>query len=225
MLNLINMKGHNMKTRFFLLACMVIALTSCSTLYYNTMERLGIEKREILVDRVKDARDTQNETKEQFLTAMEKFRSVVDFNGGDLEDKYNELKDTLDRTEDGADAVRDRIRAVEDVSEALFDEWRGEIDQYNSDVLRRASREKYNITKDKYNDLISAMKKAESRLEPALEPLRDQVLFLKHNLNARAIAGLSNELIKVETNVDNLVREMNEAIAEADRFISELETE
>lgn len=214
-----------MKTRFFLLACMVIALTSCSTLYYNTMERLGIEKREILVDRVKDARDTQNETKEQFLTAMEKFRSVVDFNGGDLEDKYNELKDTLDRTEDGADAVRDRIRAVEDVSEALFDEWRGEIDQYNSDVLRRASREKYNITKDKYNDLISAMKKAESRLEPALEPLRDQVLFLKHNLNARAIAGLSNELIKVETNVDNLVREMNEAIAEADRFISELETE
>ena len=67
------------------------------------------------------------------------------------------------------------------------------------------------------------MKRAESRLEPALVPLRDQVLFMKHNLNARAIAGLSDELISVETNVDKLVRDMEGAIAQADSFIASLQ--
>lgn len=67
------------------------------------------------------------------------------------------------------------------------------------------------------------MEWAESRLEPALIPLRDQVLFLKHNLNARAIAGLSSEVVSVQTNVDNLVRDMERAIAQADAFIASLE--
>ena len=34
------------------------------------------------------------------------------------------------------------------------------------------------------------MRLAESRIEPVLKSFRDQVLFLKHNLNAKAIASL-----------------------------------
>jgi hypothetical protein len=48
---------------------------------------------------------------------------------------------------------------------------------------------------------------------------------MKHNLNARAIAGLSDELISVQTNVDNLVRDMERAIAQADAFIASLQAE
>ena len=39
-------------------------------------------------------------------------------------------------------------------------------------------------TRARYDQMIGAMKRAEGKLEPALQPLRDQVLFLKHNLNA-----------------------------------------
>ena len=67
------------------------------------------------------------------------------------------------------------------------------------------------------------MKAAEGKLEPVLVPLRDQVLFMKHNLNARAIVGLSGELSRVQVNVDRLVRDMDAAIAEADRFIATLQ--
>jgi len=70
-----------------------------------------------------------------------------------------------------------------------------------------------------------SMKRAESKLEPALAPLRDQVLFMKHNLNARAIAGLSDELVSVQTNVDKLVHDMERAIAQADAFIASLQAE
>lgn len=212
-----------MKIKWLLALVSIIGFSACSNVYYSAMEKVGVHKREIMVDRVEEARDTQKEAKEEFLTALEQFKSVVNLQGGDLEKEYNRLNDTLQRVEAEADEVHERIAAVEDVSKALFKEWRAEIDQYSSETLRRASRRKYDAAQSRYALLIQAMKRAESRLEPALIPLRDQVLFLKHNLNARAIAGLNSEVVSVQTNVDNLVRDMELAIAQADAFIASLE--
>jgi hypothetical protein len=78
-------------------------------------------------------------------------------------------------------------------------------------------------TRARYDEMMRAMQRAEVRLDPALQPLRDQVLFLKHNLNARAVAGLKGEVAKVDAQVDQLVTELNRSIAEANRFISDLE--
>lgn len=141
------------------------------------MEKVGIHKRDIMVDRVKSARDTQRETKAQFLSTMEQFRRVVNFDGGDLEKEYNQLKSTLEKSEEKAEAVRKRIESVEDVSKALFTEWRTEIRRYSSDSLRRLSQATLDQSKKRYSELIAAMKRAEGKLEPALVPLRDQVLF------------------------------------------------
>ncbi len=214
-----------MKAQLLILPALILGLSSCSTMYYGTMEKMGVHKRDIMVNRVKEARETQNEAKQQFLTAMEQFKNVVNFQGGDLEKEYNKLNATLQKSESKAADVRNRISAVEDVSDALFSEWSSEIKQYNSETLRKSSQQKYDVTKKKYTELIKVMKKAEAKLEPALAPLRDQVLFMKHNLNARAIAGLSKELINIQTNVDKLVRDMESAIAQADAFIASLQTE
>jgi len=48
---------------------------------------------------------------------------------------------------------------------------------------------------------------------------------MKHNLNARAIAGLSDEVVSMQTNVGKLVRDIETAIAQADAFIASLQTE
>ncbi|MGI6657566.1 MAG: DUF2959 domain-containing protein [Desulfobulbus sp.] len=208
-----------------ILVSLACGLSACNTVYYNAMEKAGIHKRDIMVSRVKEARDSQNRAKEQFLTALDQFRSVVNFQGGNLEKEYNKLSATLERTEQGAKAVHDRIRAVENVSEALFREWRAELKQYSNDALRRSSQEQYNRTQRKYAELMHAMKRAESRLEPALVPLRDQVLFMKHNLNARAIAGLSGEVGTVQANVHTLVRDIEIAVQQANAFISTLQAQ
>lgn len=214
-----------MKMRLIILPAIILGLSGCSTLYFGAMEKLGVHKRNIMVDRVKAARDSQNDAKKQFLTAMDQFKSVVNFQGGDLEKEYGKLNATLQKSEAKAAAVRSRIHAVEDVSDALFNEWRSEIKQYANDTLRNSSQRKFDLTKAKYGELIATMKKAESKLEPALVPLRDQVLFMKHNLNAKAITGLSDQLISVQTNVDTLVRDIESAVSQADAFIASLSEE
>ncbi|MGD9110443.1 MAG: DUF2959 domain-containing protein [Phycisphaerales bacterium] len=204
-----------------LLSCLVFT-TGCQKAYYNTMEAFGYHKREMLVDRVQDSRDAQEQAKEQFKTALEKFSEVVSFEGGELEKKYDQLKSQLSRCEDKADRVSNRIKEVETVADALFDEWLKELDQYTSDDLRRSSEDKMLETKQNYDRLIRAMRRAESKMEPVLAAFRDQVLFLKHNLNAVAVASLQDELVDIEADIATLIIEMEESIAEADAFISDM---
>ena len=66
------------------------------------------------------------------------------------------------------------------------------------------------------------MRAAEGKLDPVLKKFRDQTLFLKHNLNAKAIAALDSQLARVKGDVAQLIRDMERSIAEADRFISQM---
>ena len=200
-----------------------LVLAACSSAQYAVMEKFGIHKREILVDRVEGARDSQEEAKQQFASALEEFSAVLNFQGGTLEEKYTQLNTELEASEEHARDVSKRIDEVEDVAEALFDEWEDELKLYSSDSLRRSSAEKLEQTRNRYQNLMKAMRRAEARIEPVLTPLRDQVLYLKHNLNAQAIASLQSELGRVEGDVSSLIREMETAIREADAFIVSLE--
>jgi hypothetical protein len=211
-----------MKPALLLAGAVALLLTACSTMYYNTMESLGYAKRDLLVSRVEDARDTQEKAKEEFASALEKFTSVVNFSGGDLEDKYYELERAYERSTADAEAVRDRINAVASVAEALFKEWQEELDEYSSASLRRASQKQLSDTRERYEDLMAAMRRAESKIQPVLDAFHDQVLFLKHNLNAKAIASLQDELVSVETDITALVREMQASIDEANAFIESM---
>jgi hypothetical protein len=206
-----------------LLALTVLLLASCQTAYYATMEKLGYPKRDLLVSRIQQARDSQQAAKAQFQSALEHFSAVVHFRGGELEAKYTQLSAELERSEARAHTVHQRIAAVEEVAEALFKEWEAELAQYTQETLRRASARQLAQTRQRYTPLMSTMKRAEAKMEPVLAAFRDQVLFLKHNLNARAIASIRQEGMTVETEITALIRAMEAAIAEADAFIKALD--
>lgn len=200
-----------------------LLLAGCESAYYGTMEKIGVHKRDILVDRVESARDSQEEAVEEFSSALEQFNSVVDYDGGDLEALYSRLDGAFRRSERRAADVRERIEAVESVSGALFAEWADEIEEYSSDSLRRSSETQLRDTRRRYDTLVASMWRAEGRIAPVLDAFRDQVLYLKHNLNARAIASLRGELASIEGDVAVLLREMETAIAESNAFIEQMQ--
>lgn len=198
---------------------MVSVLSACSNLYYGSMEKLGIEKRDIMVDRVEDARDSQSEAQETFRSSLERYQSVVSTPDTDLKAKYEEILDAYEDSEKAAERVRDRIESVEDVAGDLFDEWEEELDRYESAELRRDSERQLRETRTQYDSLIERMHEAESRMEPVLSAFEDQMLYLKHNLNAQAIGALENELQQIRSNVEDLIDNMERSIAESEAFI------
>lgn len=197
----------------------VVVLASCTSTYYRAMESIGIEKRDILADRLEETRDAQSDAKEQFSSALEQYRSVVAFDGGDLEDIYDQLNAEYESSAERAEEVRERIDGVEKVAGDLFEEWEEEIEAYSDPDLASRSRVLLSDTRADYRDVLAAMQRAEQSMEPVLTLFNDQVMFLRHNLNARAIGALENELASLEEATATLVEEMEAAIAEANSFI------
>lgn len=202
----------------------MLLVSGCASAGIALREQFGVAKRQQLVDRVEDARDSQEEAKEQFQSALDQFLSVTGQTGtgGELEARYRALSSAYDRSASRAETVGKRIDSVEAVGSSLFREWNAELSQYTDDRLRAASEAQLRESKSRYDELIRVMRSAESRMKPVLASLNNQVLYLKHNLNAQAIAGLQGTAIEVENDLTGLIREMEEAIAEADRFISQM---
>ncbi|MBX3315915.1 MAG: DUF2959 domain-containing protein [Phycisphaeraceae bacterium] len=198
-------------------------LVGCSSTQIAVKESLGYAKREQLVDRVEDARDGQEAAKQQFESALAEFLSVTGVETGELEKKYASIKKQYERCEDRAKAVNARIKDVERVATALFKEWNAELDQYSSSEMRAASKRQLDDTKIKYDALLSTMKQAAAKMDPVLAAFKDQTLFLKHNLNARAIASLQQTSGQIQSDVQTLVAEMEQAINEANAFIQEMQ--
>ena len=208
-----------------LAACGVVlagVLSGCASTGIAVRESFGQAKREQLVDRVEDARDEQADAQEQFVSTLDEFKAITGYDGGELERAYSKLSRELKRSEDAAEDVSSRIRSVENVGDALFKEWEGELDDFASEDFRRRSERQLRETRDAYEELVDKMKAAEARMEPVLVAFNDQVLFLKHNLNARAIASLDETLVDLESEIDRLIAEMNASIEEADAFIEQL---
>jgi flagellar motility protein MotE (MotC chaperone) len=218
----INLQKGSIAMRKIIFGLVVLILVGCETTYYNAWEKVGVHKRDLLVDRIEDTQSAQEKTQEQFKDALEQYRAVVNFDGGDLEKLYNKLNGEYEDSEKAAQAIGENISRVEDVAEDLFEEWEDELELIQNQALRKDSASKLHDTQYKYQQMITSMRKAEKTVHPVLTTLRDQVLYLKHNLNARAVAALKGELSNINSDVNKLIGDMQKSIDEANLFINRI---
>ena len=200
----------------------LIAAMGCSTAYYSTWEMLGKEKRDLLRSNVEDVRDDQQKAADQFESALDRLRQLYDVDAGELEDMYDKLNADYEKSKDRADDLSDQIDKIDSIANDLFDEWEEEIGEISSTDLQAKSRQKLSESKASYASLEAALRKSEASMEPVLTQLNDNVLYLKHNLNAAAVGGLEGEAAKIEADIGTLIADMEASIAEADRFLQTL---
>jgi len=203
---------------------LTLLIGGCSKTYYSTMEKMGFHKRDILVDRVENARDSQADAQKKFKSALEQFGSVVQLRNTDLKKAYDKMESEYNRSQKAAEKVSKRIDDVESVADALFDEWQDELKLFKSAELRRSSKEQLRETKTHYQEMLASMHAAEESMAPVLQTFHDNVLFLKHNLNAQAIGSLGSEFSSLKTDIDELIEKMNAAIAESNAFLTKIGT-
>ncbi len=200
----------------------LLTLASCSTAYYAAMEKVGVHKRDILIDRVEDARDAQQVSQQEFKDALDQMSQLLNFHGGNLQQRYEALSAQYEDSKKSADEVTSRINKVETVAFDLFDEWEAELSQYQNKQLKTESKKKLLDTKRQFNALVKVMRRAESKMPPVLRVLSDNVLYLKHNLNAKTVGAIQGEFGVLQQDVNDLVSEMNRAIADSNQFIANM---
>jgi paraquat-inducible protein B len=202
-----------------LTAILAILLVGCQSTYYSAWEKLGKHKRDLLRDQVEKTRDEQQAAKEEFKDALTRLKELTGFDGGKLEQAYKAVQSDYEQCKERAGSIQNRIEKIEDISSALFNEWEKELETYSSETLRADSRSKLVQTRQRYETLHAALERSTNAMDPVLARLKDQSLFLKHNLNAQAIGALKGEVISIEGDIQKLINEMNVAIARAEDFI------
>ncbi|QBJ61710.1 DUF2959 domain-containing protein [Pseudoalteromonas sp. DL-6] len=201
---------------------LMLMLSGCQSAYYSAMEKVGVHKRDILIDRVEETKDSQQESQEEFQSALERLTTLINFDGGELQDAYNQLNDDYESSLQAANDVSTNINKVEDVADALFEEWRDELEQYKSASLKRESNKKLQTTERQFSQLLRSMRSAESKMEPVLSSLKDNVLYLKHNLNAQAVSAIKGEFTNLKRDIQLLMNDMNKSIEDSNKFIEQM---
>lgn len=217
-------KSHRTVLKLGAMIFLGLITAGCANTYYNAMESVGVPKRDIMVDRVENARDSQQEAQQQFQSALEQFGSVVQLEENDLKKAYDGLNREYEKSLDAAEDVSSRIDKVESVSDALFKEWKKELKLYENPDLRASSKKQLDATQARYKVMLDGMHEAEASMQPVLTIFRDNVLFLKHNLNAQAIGSLEPEFEALQLEIDQLVRKMNASIEQSNQFIAGLKS-
>lgn len=201
----------------------LLLTTGCQSIYNATMEGVfGYEKRELFKKSVTAVQSEQKDAQKEFKDALTRLKELYAFKGGELESVYEKVKSSYERCDGEAKAVRSRIANMEDIATAMFKEWEKEIQQYTNPNLAATSREQLRATRERYAQLSRTVRASEAAMQPVLAQLKDNVLFLKHNLNASAIGTLQNEATTIQTQIEQLLVRMNASIAESDSFIKTL---
>ncbi|OGR26279.1 MAG: DNA repair protein [Desulfobacterales bacterium RIFOXYA12_FULL_46_15] len=206
--------------RLFLMSVIVLFVSGCNTVYYKTMEQFGKEKRHILKEDVKDVRQSQTKAQREFQDALTTVRELYGFQGGNLEQFYDRLKNNYEDCESRANQIEKRINTVEEVAGDLFKEWDAEIAQIQDPDMKNSSRQSYADSKEQYQKLQGVMKNSTKGMYPVLAKLRDNVLYLKHNLNAKTVGVLGGEVASIEQDVEKLIFDMNASVDEAENFLN-----
>ena len=208
--------------KLLLTTSLVLLLSGCQTAYYSAMEKVGIHKRDILIDRVEEAKESQQASQQEFQSALERLSLLINLEGGELQTVYSQLNDDYESSQKAAEDVSNRIDKVEDVANALFVEWNDELAQYQNPSLKRESEKKLNSTKRQFEKLLKSMRTSEKKMGPVLAALKDNVLYLKHNLNAQAVSAIKGEFNNLKRDIQSLMTDMNKSIADSNQFIEQM---
>ncbi len=202
---------------------MVLLFSGCAnSVYYAGMEKVGFHKRDIMVDRVKNVQESQKEAQEEFKSALEQFGSLVRIKDSDLKSSYEKFNDEYEDVTEAAEELSTKIDKLENVSLALFEEWDDELSLYKNQKLKAQSQKNLKVTKSKYTSMMKSMRSSEKSMTPILDTFRDNVLILKHSLNAQAIGALQGEFGTLKKEISVLITRMNQSIKASNTFIKEM---
>lgn len=205
------------------LLSLVFLLGGCRGAYYSAWEKVGKEKRHLLQDQVKAAKEDQADASEGFKTVITRVKELYGFEGGDLEAYYTDLVNDYNMCRKRAEKVEDRIESVEQIALDLFTEWDAEIKELSNPQFQKDSRQQLAATRMRYDKMHASMRLSADKMWPVLNSLNDYVIYLKHNLNARVMGSLKQEMTAIEGDVTILIKDISSAIDEADVFLQEFE--
>ena len=211
-----------MKKTLSILLTGLIFLGGCSTVYYSMWEKLGKEKRDLLISELSDTREAQGELKESLESTAQRIQKQYPFDAGQTGKAYDMLSDDYNAVKKRYEALEKQSSDVNTIARDLFKEWEREAKGMQDASLRNQSLQHLRSSKASFTKLSEEMERSIKRVEPLLKKLDDHRLFRKHLLNAKATRSLEKSLKSLEPEIESLKKDVEKSIQSVNEFESTL---
>lgn len=172
----------------------------------------------------------ENLIKEAVKARNEIEKTLTSYNAlfaGDVQDvrkAYKDVEKGLESTEKQRDEVKKRVDSMKVEADAYFASWNESLQQIGSDNLRKRSEDRMNETKSHFNGVLAAVADARGAYEPFAANLKDQWVYLGHDLNADGIASLKPDADELNSKARNLFKSIDDGMKKADEYVESLKS-
>jgi len=201
------------------LACGVLATGAGSPV---AAQDEGVKQVEQVIKKCGATVSSIADTRLQLKKTMDVYNALLADDATDRKGLYKKLQKEMESTEKKRAEIPTRASEMDAEAQALFESWADSAAAIESPDLRKRSEERLEKTKTRYAEIGTVGKEAADLYEPVMKTLRDQVAYLGHDLNASAVASLKPDAAKLNTQVDELYKRIDDTITTANTNIGTL---
>ncbi len=179
----------------------------------------GVKMVERLVSKARSTVEAIANTKAQLGKTMEVYNALMADTATDRKGLYKKLQQQMTSTEQRRAEIK--LRADEASAEAanVFKSWADSAAAISDPGLRKRSEDRVSSTKASLAQVQAAGQKAGDLYAPVMKTLQDQVTYLGHDLNASAVASLKPDAAKLNAQVQELTKQLDDTISSANTAI------
>jgi hypothetical protein len=181
---------------------------------------LGVKQLEKVVTRAGTAVQTIVDTQLQLMKTMDVYNSLMAPDAKDRKALYRKLQVEMATTEKKRGEIRMRTDEMRGEAEILFQSWTDSLRAIENADLRKRSEERQNKTRATLAEVETTGHKAAELYVPVMKTLQDHVAYLGHDLTTPAILSLEPDAAKLNKQVQDLSKRMDETVTVANGTIA-----
>lgn len=187
-----------------------VTLSGCAT--------SGPKETAKLVSHVEDSRRALQVAEAQIRSTFETAYALDRTERGNLQSDFQRLNGEIKLSNEKLEEFRKHIAALDKISASYFTAWAAELDKYQTEEFRARSESRLEETRGRYNELLTAMQRANEKFTPFIAKLHDLSLYLSYNLNPTGVASVKENVDAINYDATDLYTAIDAAVRQADVF-------
>ena len=175
-----------------------------------------------LIDRAGDMVSAMRAARLQIGTTVDDYNTIIDGKAEENRAAYKQLQKSLKKSEKSAAAVGEQAEKMDLAASEYFASWEASLSEFTSDEMRARSEERMKETRQRYDGILQAGREAGDAFRPFVTLLKDQIVFLGHDLNPAAIEDLQDEAEKLNSQAEEVFSKVDETYRSALRYRASL---
>jgi len=161
----------------------------------------------------------------QVHKTMDYYNNIMKGGDADTRKLYKDLTKAIEDSGKRAANVSKRVEEMEAEAHLFFGEWTQSLQEITSADLKKRSQDRLNQTRVHFGEILSAGRRAGAVFGPFIGSLKDQVVYLGYDLNASAVASLSEDAKKLNAQADELFANIKDVQRVTGEYVLSLKPE